>query len=108
MDNAEEQMTPYDDQNAGKMMMLTMAFGQGTGSLLLREEDAVAAAGKLSEAVSRTFERWELTSAAVVLLVRQAGQMAAHRALSDRRLEVTMNDVDNVLDRIQTAYCRCP
>lgn len=94
------------EQDLPKYLILAMAFGQGAHAMLASEEAVQAAAAQVDQHLGNVIRRWDEVASAAAHLVRVAGQLAAHRALSAGRTEILPEDVEFGFSNARAA-CGC-
>jgi hypothetical protein len=92
-------------------LQLVASFGQGAGVLLIEADALRPAYDEYAARIERSIPHWETDALGSISALRAMGAYAAHRALSERRVSITREDVAAALKVIQhvppQAIARC-
>ena len=81
------------------------AFGHGAGGLLVDRDVVRRATKDYTPVVEHNANKWDTLEVAVLEAARMTGRLAAHRAVSEQRVRISVPDY---LGAIQVVILGCP
>lgn len=92
-------------------LQLAASFGQGAGVLMIEADALGPVFGDYTARLERSIPHWHEDAVSSIAVLRLMGAYAAHRALSDRRVSITRDDVVAALEVVKhlppQAIARC-
>lgn len=92
-------------------LQLAASFGQGAGVLMIEADALGPVFGDYTTRLERSIPHWHEDAVSSIAVLRLMGAYAAHRALSDRRVSITRDDVVAALEVVKhlppQAIARC-
>jgi hypothetical protein len=92
-------------------LQLAASFGQGAGVLMIEADALAPVFGDYTTRLERSIPHWHEDAVSSIAVLRLMGAYAAHRALSERRVSITRDDVVAALEVVKhlppQAIARC-
>jgi hypothetical protein len=87
-------------------LQLVAAFGQGAGIMMIDTNALRPAYDAYVADITRVVPEWDTHAHGSIAAVRAMGAYAAHRALSERRLTISREDVEAALGVVRHVNAR--